>query len=72
MGELDRDVKEPRVPEVVLDRVVTDVLLLRKKLSANYYNVTEAEQLAWTAAAMPALIEAEQRHHWLSDGPNFP
>lgn len=72
MGTLDRDIREPRVPEVVLDRAVTDVLRLRQRLSSNVVDVTQEEQLAWTTAAMPAFIEAEQRHHWLSEGPTYP
>jgi hypothetical protein len=55
---LDRDIKEPRVSEVVIQRAVADVIRLRQAMPS--LDVTEAEQLAWTSAALPAFIAAEQ------------
>jgi hypothetical protein len=58
---LDRDIKEPRMPEVVIHRAVADVLRLRQAMA--HLNVTEEESLAWTAASLPAFIEAEELLH---------
>jgi hypothetical protein len=65
MGEpravVDRDIREPRVPDVVIHRAVADVLRLRQAMA--HLNVTEEESLAWTAASLPAFIEAEELLH---------
>lgn len=52
---------EPRVPEVVLDRVSLDVRRLRQRLSPNHFDVTPDEAAAWVAASVPAFVEAELR-----------
>jgi hypothetical protein len=62
---VEKDIKEPRVSEVVIERTVADVLRLRRTLGAKNQDVTEEELTAWTTAAMPAFIAAEQRLHEL-------
>ncbi len=62
---IDRDIKEPRLREAVIDRALIDVLRLRQRMA--HHDITEAEKIEWTSAALPAFIAAEQqlsREEW--------